>query len=550
MLLSNSEQLNCPTWSVDNILTLVRRFPLGAVLVLLEVCLVSMSSLKSKPSSSKPVVRPCPQGCGFSLHEKDNHEACPVCLGIFHARRALSHPDECAFCRQLRRATLERRVKFVEKVLGQASATQDPLPSASSCPEADPEDDLELEGGTAASWADQMEELSELELAAPSPEVHPSTPFVAVDEDVFDLGLDEHGLSDDEPDLQAAQCVSPATVGSQGEVDNSFLALYRRAAQRVDVQWPSAAPVQRPTRFSGFFLPQAPATEKLRLPLFPDFVTELTSSWNKPFSTRASVPGYAQFLEHEGAETSGLLNPPPMEPSLAAYLAPSHNHGIVGQSTLPSKHCRFSYGQLEKCYRAQATTARAMSSMSLLQTYQAMCLAELDSLLPAGSPASSLLDEIRVATDYTLRMTRCAALALGRGMATTVVAQRHLWLTLSDMPDRDRVSYLDEPISPAGLFGQSLEAIQSSFELRKKQAEALRSALPRRDAVKPRPPVPFRRQVPSSQPANWKPASASTAPPGSGQAPDTGPRQPAWPRPHPPGPQRGTATRKRKPNSS
>ncbi|KAL2102052.1 hypothetical protein ACEWY4_003813 [Coilia grayii] len=53
-------------------------------------------------------------------------------------------------------------------------------------------------------------------------------------------------------------------------------------------------------------LARAQAAEKLCLPLFPDFVTELTSSWNKPFSTRASVPSYAQFQEHEGAETSGL----------------------------------------------------------------------------------------------------------------------------------------------------------------------------------------------------------------------------------------------------
>ncbi|CAI5639325.1 uncharacterized protein LOC112843926 [Oreochromis niloticus] len=67
-----------------------------------------------------------------------------------------------------------------------------------------------------------------------------------------------------------------------------------------------------------------------------------------------------------------------------------------------------------------------------------MCLAELGSLVPDNSPLAPLLNEVRVATDYILRAPRCAALSLGRGMASTVVAQRHLWLTLSDVPDRDR----------------------------------------------------------------------------------------------------------------
>ena len=54
-------------------------------------------------------------------------------------------------------------------------------------------------------------------------------------------------------------------------------------------------------------------------------------------------------------------------------------------------------------------------------------------------------------------------------MASTVVAQRHLWLTLSAVSDRDRAVYLDKPESADGLFGQSRDAIQAKFELRKKK---------------------------------------------------------------------------------
>lgn len=47
---------------------------------------------KSKQAGQKSSVCPCPQGCGFSLHDRDQHDACPVCLEIVHAMRALMEP--------------------------------------------------------------------------------------------------------------------------------------------------------------------------------------------------------------------------------------------------------------------------------------------------------------------------------------------------------------------------------------------------------------------------------------------------------------------------
>lgn len=61
---------------------------------------------------------------------------------------------------------------------------------------------------------------------------------------------------------------------------------------------------------------------------------------------------YGQYMELDGTQGAGLANLPPMEPSLDAYLASSHNHGVGGPTTLPSKDCRFSALQLEKIYRA------------------------------------------------------------------------------------------------------------------------------------------------------------------------------------------------------
>lgn len=55
-------------------------------------------------------------------------------------------------------------------------------------------------------------------------------------------------------------------------------------------------------------------------------------------------------------------------------------------------------------------------------------------------------------------------------MAFTVVVLSHLCVTLSDILDKDRAIVSDE-----SLLWQSLEAIQTMFELRKKQLEAVSS---------------------------------------------------------------------------
>ena len=60
--------------------------------------------------------------------------------------------------------------------------------------------------------------------------------------------------------------------------------------------------------------------------MFPDFVAELTLTWSKPLCTHATMPGNGHFLDLDGAEEAGLVNPPLMEASRAAYLALAQNH--------------------------------------------------------------------------------------------------------------------------------------------------------------------------------------------------------------------------------
>lgn len=133
-----------------------------------------------------------------------------------------------------------------------------------------------------------------------------------------------------------------------------------------------------------------------------------------------------------------------------------------------------------------------------------MFLAELRETMPSDSPPVPLLNEVRITMDHILRVSCCVALSWGGGMASTVVAQRQLWLTLSGVPEKDQAIYLDEPVLAAGLFGQSLNVIQTEFELRKKFTEDLSSIIPRCD-TKPKQPANPRRSVPSHPPKRSAP---------------------------------------------
>ena len=163
-------------------------------------------------------------------------------------------------------------------------------------------------------------------------------------------------------------------------------------------------------------------------------------------------------------------------------------------------------------------------------------------MLP-DSPLSPLLNKVKIAMDYILRVS------LGRGMASMVVAQRHLWLTLSDSPDRDRAVYLDEPVSANGLFGQSLDTIQAKFDLRKEQTEALSSIIPIRDA-KPKQLANLHKPSPPSPPKRSAMPARSGPQPVKQHAPGHNPRPSAWSKGLPPGLQRGSTPRSKKQQSS
>ncbi len=67
-------------------------------------------------------------------------------------------------------------------------------------------------------------------------------------------------------------------------------------------------------------------------------------------------------------------------------------------------------------------------------------------------------------------------------MASLVVLEHHLWVTLTEIKDADRVSFLDAPISPSGLFGPAVEGFAERFTEAQKVSQAMQHFPPKRSS--------------------------------------------------------------------
>ncbi len=71
--------------------------------------------------------------------------------------------------------------------------------------------------------------------------------------------------------------------------------------------------------------------------------------------------------------------------------------------------------------------------------------------------------ELRRATDLALRATKHTARAVGHSMAASVAAERHLWLNLTEIREKEKTFLMDAPISQSGLFGEAVSAVVDKF---------------------------------------------------------------------------------------
>ncbi len=115
--------------------------------------------------------------------------------------------------------------------------------------------------------------------------------------------------------------------------------------------------------------------------------------------------------------------------------------------------------------------------MAVLQVFQSKILASEE----AGLDAASLRD-LRSATDLALCTTKTTAQAIGCSMSSLIV-ERHLWLTMTEMKEADKFPFLDAPVSSGSLFGPVVEGFVERFTEAQKSSQATQHFLPKRTAL-------------------------------------------------------------------
>ncbi len=100
-------------------------------------------------------------------------------------------------------------------------------------------------------------------------------------------------------------------------------------------------------------------------------------------------------------------------------------------------------------------------------------------------------------------------------MAGSVAAERHLWLNLTEIREKEKVFLLDAPISQSGLFGEAVGSVVENFCSAKTQSAALKQFMPRRtrDHSTPSSSLSREQSLPRKEPSGRSGAQAAHPPP-------------------------------------
>ncbi len=253
------------------------------------------------------------------------------------------------------------------------------------------------------------------------------------------------------------------------------------ATEKLALDWPDEPRESRASKLDERFLIGAHSKpERRKLPFFSDLHREISSSWKQPFSSRLTNAAAADFTNLVGSVEQGYTAMPVIEDTLASHISPSLAPSWKSRPLLPSKPCRTTSALIGKSYIAagQAGMAgRSIHTMAILQAYQVDVLKEMDEGTGLNPEA---VKDLQRATDLALRATKHTARAVGRSMAASVATERHLWLNLTEIREKEKVFLMDAPISQSGLFGEAVSAVVDKFRSAKTQSGALKQFMPRR----------------------------------------------------------------------
>ncbi len=447
--------------------------------------------------------RRCQPPCARFIAREDPHSKCIKCLGFSHAREAVYGTSKCKICDDFRLITLRSRLEDYER---ESSIVPRRASSTSAAPREIAASREPAASHRAASWGSDVE-LEEMESEQtglafslpPSPErARANSPVKFLHDflfpspkahDLVSFGLDDvlHMAASDSEDFGPALADALPPSGQEARPSAAYSELVdvlSRTTEKLTLDWPDEPRESRASKLDERFLIGAHSKlERRKLPFFSNLHREISSSWNQPFSSRLTNAAAADFTNLVGSVEQGYTAMPVIEDTLASHLSPSLAPSWKSRPLLPSKPlplpllCRTTSALIGKSYIAAGQAGMALHTMAILQAYQADVLKEMDE---GTGLTPEAVKELRRATDLALRATKHTARAVGRSMAASVAAERHLWLNLTEIREKEKVFLMDAPISQSGLFGEAVSAVVDKFRSAKTQSAALKQFMPRR----------------------------------------------------------------------
>ncbi len=408
------------------------------------------------------------------------------CLGKSHADAALSGAD-CSHCECFSLSSLRSQIAF----FSESDSALRALPFSSSQGPA-----RKKQRGRGF----ERPETSELTSAqcprvSPSPQREDSPvlftqpnqrPSAAVSDMISFGGSDDEmddslSLAASDREELSGSVTDPALLppsssrSARHRTDEELVRVMTKAVNELGLLWSPPEELSR-SRLDEWFLPGRQLAPRQRSsPFFPKVHDKLTKSWRAPYSSRIRPSASSGLTSVDGAEEKGYKHLPHLDESVAAHLCSPTAIGWKARASHPSKPCRATSVLAGRAYSAAGQAASALHSMAVLQVFQAKMLASQE----AGLDAASLRD-LRSATDLALCTTKATAQAIGRSISSLVLLERHLWLTLMEMKEADKIPFLDAPVSSNSLFGPAVEGFTERFKEAQKSSQAMRHFLPKR----------------------------------------------------------------------
>ncbi|ROI46622.1 hypothetical protein DPX16_7740 [Anabarilius grahami] len=263
-----------------------------------------------------------------------------------------------------------------------------------------------------------------------------------------------------------------------------LLEVMERAAGRLQLPWERVGKEPVRGRLDERFLSDHNPVTPVSLPFLPDLHTEVRKAWKNPYSARIHLHQRGNFADVEGLGQHGYVSMPPIDETFANYLA-TGSAPTLKAPVLPSRPLKMTSRLNGRAYAAAGQAGAALHTMAVLQAYQADLLKDLDQ---GQGLSPDAVAELRQTTDLALRATKHTSASIGRSLAAMVATERHLWLNMADIGEKEKGSLLDAPVSPSELFGGSVEAVVGKFREARARSAEFKKCIPLRSDSGPRQP--------------------------------------------------------------